>query len=197
MSQQDLPPEPGLTEFERALGALSPMPARLDRDRLIFLAGQAASRRSKAGRWVWPAVAASLAVVALGEAALLANRPEPRVIERLVVVHDPAPRPAPTLDPPTRPATASSEAPRSEELAPVTILVRSPRRDRRRPSEPPQTMSTSTAPLHLQVGRYGLGALPEPPPLPLALHSAGDAPAPDARMLRSEIQHLLNPGESS
>ena len=191
MSQQDLPPEPGLTDFENALGSLSPRPGRFDRDRLLFLAGQAAPRRSKAGRWAWPTIAASLAVVALGEGILLADRPEPRVIEHLVVVHDPAPAP----DPPSSTAMATTDAPKSQELAPVTIIVRSPRVDRPTPSVMPRASAMSTAPLRLRVQRFGLDALPDPPPLPMAQHEA--VAAPDVQMLRSEIQRLLNPGESS
>jgi hypothetical protein len=50
--------------------------------------------------------------------------------------------------------------------------------------------------LRRQVLRFGVDALPEPPPL--ALQSAEDVSEPSGLLLRSEIlQGLLNPGEPS
>lgn len=103
MSDQD-PPDPGLTAFEADMQSLAPARSRLDRDRLMFRAGQAAHRESP-GRRAWPALAATLAALALGEAALLATRSDVRVVERLVVIREPAaPRPVPRVAEPQRPS---------------------------------------------------------------------------------------------
>lgn len=76
-----------LESFAASLAALSPH-ARLDRDRLMYLAGQAsvepASRRPR--RWAWPAAFSAMTAVAACLLALLASRPEPKVIERIVRV---------------------------------------------------------------------------------------------------------------
>lgn len=84
--------EPGLTELESALKALALAPAALDRDRLMFEAGAASARRvgSAVRRWVWPSIAAGLALIVAGESAALVLGPEPRVVERVVVVREPA-----------------------------------------------------------------------------------------------------------
>ena len=87
MSQEHVSPDPELKTVESALGALKPSPSRIDRDRVMFLAGQAAARRRTAGQWAWVAVAAGLGLVSLVEAGMLARRPE--VVERVVYVTRP------------------------------------------------------------------------------------------------------------
>jgi hypothetical protein len=78
--------------IEAALGALVPRSDRLDRDRLMFLAGQAAveaqaervSRATAAGgprRWLWPAAFSTASAAAVVLAALLVLRPERIVVE--------------------------------------------------------------------------------------------------------------------
>jgi hypothetical protein len=66
MQQEPLKPE--LAAVEAALASLAPR-AGLDRDRLMFLAGQAAglkAARRRPAAWLWPcATAASLALAAL------------------------------------------------------------------------------------------------------------------------------------
>lgn len=83
---------PGLTELESALKALAPTPAVVDRDRLMFEAGAASARRSvsAARRLAWPSIAAALGLIVAGESAALILRPGPRVVERVVVVREPA-----------------------------------------------------------------------------------------------------------
>ena len=83
----DEPARPELTFLEHALGGLAPRPARLDRDAILFRAGQAAAPR----RWLWPCATAVSTTVALVLAVLLAQRPQPTTIERIVPV--PAPEP--------------------------------------------------------------------------------------------------------
>ncbi len=102
------PPEGAeLTEIEAALLALAPSPSRLNRDRLMFEAGARSRSAVLRRRWLWPSIAAGLAALVLGESAMLARRPAPQVIERVVVVREPV-EPTPS---PIRPAeTAPDEA---------------------------------------------------------------------------------------
>lgn len=186
MSQPNVPPDPEMNAIEAALRSLAPSPSRLDRDALMFRAGQAAPRPSHA-RWLWPMIAACLALIATGEAALLAVRPEPRVIERLVVIHEPAPAP---IEP------APSMAQDSEKLAPVVILRQSSGEERHTlNADLPWPLEPSYAQLRNRVLRFGIDALPEPPPL--AMKSPLEDPVPSRRLLRSEIERILNPGEPS
>ena len=55
-----------LDEFERALSGLQPRKAAVDRDRLMFLAGQAAAQRSRGSSKFWPAATVMVALVAGG-----------------------------------------------------------------------------------------------------------------------------------
>jgi hypothetical protein len=67
--------------LEAALSGLSPSPGRLDRDRILFRAGQRASPR----RWLWPCMSAALALLSVGLGTALLLRP-PSVVERIVYV---------------------------------------------------------------------------------------------------------------
>jgi hypothetical protein len=82
-----------LTEFERALAALEPVPPALDRDRLLFEAGRRSARRRG---WPWPAAALGLLAAALGGTLLL--RPAPPVVVRVVRVPVVSPSGAPDGD---------------------------------------------------------------------------------------------------
>lgn len=74
--------EAGMTGFEHALGSLKPA-SRVQRDRILFLAGQQHANSLKRPNWsarnFWPAIAASLAVVSIGQGILLARRPTPEI----------------------------------------------------------------------------------------------------------------------
>jgi hypothetical protein len=74
--------DPEVTALEAALAGLAPAPAVLDRDRLMFRAGLAASRRPG---WLWPCAAGVLGLAAVTLAVLLALRPGPVVVERVIV----------------------------------------------------------------------------------------------------------------
>jgi hypothetical protein len=93
------------SEFEQALCSLAPRAAQLDRDRLMFLAGQAtvpqASQEcelavdqshqvdavgSPRARWGWPAAFSAMTAVAAALLVALLNRPAPQIIERIVRV---------------------------------------------------------------------------------------------------------------
>lgn len=83
--------------FETQLAALTPRVAALDRDRLMFLAGQAslpAARANQAGRrWAWPAAFSGMTALAASLLVMLALRPAPRVVERIVRAPVEAPPP--------------------------------------------------------------------------------------------------------
>jgi len=166
VSDQD-PPDPGLTEFESKLQSLAPARSRLDRDRLMFRAGQAA-RRDSPGRRAWPALAAALAAVALGEGAMLATRPDMRVVERLVVIREPVdPQPVPRVAEPQR------------------------------PSSPDPLVEASSGWLRLRGLRLGPdGSLALPLALQ-DLGGPAVEYEPSGRLLRSEIAKVLDPGDPS
>ncbi len=97
---------PELSELEAVLRDLAPRPAQLDRDAVLFRAGQSAGRRG----WFWPAATAISTGTALVLAIALACRPGPAVVER--VVYLPAEPPAPVVeeaDTSVPPAARSSE----------------------------------------------------------------------------------------
>lgn len=70
-------PEADLNELERTLEALAPRASRLDREQLMYRAGQASVSPRRA--WIWPASTAALTVTAvvLGLALLLRPVDEP------------------------------------------------------------------------------------------------------------------------
>ncbi len=109
MPQEPLDPE--LKTIEDALGRLAPARSRLDRDRLMFQAGALSARSAPQHRWVWPSIAAALALLAMSESVVLAVRPGTRVI----VVQAPAPQEQPVS---TRPVELLSDAEPSQELGP-------------------------------------------------------------------------------
>jgi hypothetical protein len=103
-NQHDRPREvngDGNAAIERQLAGYVPTPPRLNRDRLMFLAGQASAvsptadgreRRVDAAairsNWLWPAATAALAATSLALAMALFNRPASQV--QIVYVPQPA-----------------------------------------------------------------------------------------------------------
>ena len=82
-----------LNAFEAALAALTPRSDRLNRDRLMFLAGQASHRDTRPRRGSWPAAFVAMTTVAAGLLVALVARPPQvveRVVERVVEVQVPA-----------------------------------------------------------------------------------------------------------
>ncbi len=77
-----------LAAVEAALASLRPAPSALDRDRLMFLGGQASARRQRAwgASWLWPCATAATVLVACTLGVLLAGRSGPQVVERIVYV---------------------------------------------------------------------------------------------------------------
>lgn len=90
--EEELPPS--LKSLEAELASLAPRADRLDRDRIMFLAGQmsVAGRAAGWSGWhsylAWPAAGAMTAVAA-ALLVILFVRPEPRVIERIRIVKVP------------------------------------------------------------------------------------------------------------
>jgi hypothetical protein len=98
--------EKDLSDLEKLLAALPPRPTTLDRDHLLFRAGQASMRRS----WIWPFVAVIMSAATGCLAMYLFLRPAPEPIMQIVQVHVPAPAP-PVTPEPGPPATQPPAAP--------------------------------------------------------------------------------------
>jgi hypothetical protein len=143
MSASEEFPVEDLNATEASLAALVPIPAALDRDRLMFQAGRAAP----AGfHWGWPAATGILAAVAAALALVMILRP-PVVTETVVVRSPVESAPAP---PPSKTAPELSEGPEIVALA------------------PPAGQAESLAPagylrLQEQILHWGLDALPSGP----------------------------------
>jgi hypothetical protein len=186
MSQESSDPE--LKDIESALGQLIPVPSRLDRDKLMFAAGAATLRPARQRPWVWPSVAAMLAVALASESLVLAVRPGPRVIERVVVVHESAP------------ANSTSPSPNTaiERRVPAGELADAGSSEWQS-LEPAWPAATDYQRIQELVLRLGVDALPErQSPLVSRLDGAADpvvTPVPSAGHLRRlELEKLLTLG---
>jgi hypothetical protein len=90
-----------LDAFERALSQFTPAPPSIDRDRLMFVAGQASTQYSVLstkylGRsWLWPAATTALAATSLALAFSLVVRPSPPP----TIVHRDRPQSEPQASP--------------------------------------------------------------------------------------------------
>jgi hypothetical protein len=171
MSQNPIDPE--LNAIAASLGSLEPACIRIDRDLVMFRAGQASMRPSRWRRRARNAIAASLALVALGEGVLLAHRPPPQVVKEVVVVREPAPAP---VVPPVEQSVAEM---------PVSL-----------PSESPLSLGQTAYERQVaQVMRYGLDGLPASP----TVASPDWAPRPTTagQMLQEELRRLRDPGDPS
>jgi hypothetical protein len=142
-------PNPELAGLEAALKGLAPASVHLDRDRLLFRAGQAAVRRRV---WLWPSAAAILALTTVSLAVALALRPAPGVVERTVVVRVPVPAP-PAPPPPPRQQPAPSAPSPTPSPDREDVLAREP-------------LPEGYLRLRDEVLRWGVDALPSPPPVP-------------------------------
>lgn len=166
-------PDPGLNAIEAALGSLAPARSRIDRDLVMFRAGQASVRPSRTGLWYRNAIAASFALIALGEGVLLAHRPPPRIVKEVVVIREPAPASVPVVPP-----VEQSVAKVPESL----------------PNERSLSLGqTAYERLTSQVFRYGLDGLPASP----TVASPGSGPTSSGQMLHEELRRLLDPGDPS
>ncbi len=175
-----VPPDSELNPIEAALGRLVPARSRLDRDRLMFQAGVNSARTRSSRSWAWPAIAASLAVVALSESVVLAIRPGPNI----VVVRQPA-------SGVKEPAIAPE---------PVEILIQA----QPAPSEEPEPWTPAGGEmlgLRQQVLRFGLEGLPDVPPLLSQADGAGPAAGSNSEtngpLRRYELNKVLDLGGPS
>ncbi len=183
------PRDPETDPIETALRRLTPAPSRIDRDRLMFQAGFQSARAGAPRTWVWPSVAAALALVSLSEWVLLASRPGPA---RSVGLPPAAVANAEAGGSPSRPG--NNPAPEA-----VHVLVQGPtQRTPEHENWPPAEIGSLG--LRQQVLRFGLEGLPDPP----SLLSQADVSAPDdagaesPQMLRRhELDRFLNPGGPS
>jgi len=105
----------GLPAFEAALASLSPAASAIDRDRLMYLAGQAVGAQSprRHSAWLWPSATAASVLLAVTLAGMLLTR-GPRVVEKTVYI--PAKPPAeaeapPIVQPEQAPVAAGHEKP--------------------------------------------------------------------------------------
>jgi hypothetical protein len=128
----------GLAALEAALAGLAPRPPDLDRDRLLFRAGQeSAARRGR----LWPWASGLLAAVAAGLGAVLLLRPDPPPVERIVYV--PVKEEAPPVQPVAIHPAAPAAPADSDEDAAAAARAR-----------------FSAFQLQRQVLRWGLDAMP-------------------------------------
>jgi hypothetical protein len=108
-----------LGDLERLLASLPPRPAALDRDRLLFRAGQASMRRNR----LWPTATFVMSVTSACLAFLLVARPMPQTEVRIVRVQIPVPAPSSqattdqTIAADAQPNTSFGQA--SESIAPA------------------------------------------------------------------------------
>lgn len=96
-----------LAAFEAALASLAPRADRLNRDRLMFRAGQAnvvappiASHAAGPPRWAWPTAFAAMTTVAASLLVALVTRPGPQVVQQVLPVRPESsqpPRPEPSI----------------------------------------------------------------------------------------------------
>ncbi len=176
MSPEPIWTDPELKAVAAALEALAPARSRIDRDRLMFQAGQASAQRVQRGRRALIALNVTLALAAAGEAVLLARRPAPRVVETVVANDKPVP------------VAVGAPGPGPPLLAP--------------PSTPPRPFGPSFAlgqtaheRLAGQVVRYGLDALPTA--LPIGSLDDTPGPIPSRQLLQEEVRRILDPGDAS
>src|SRR5262249_49612936 len=80
--------DPKLVALEKSLAALAPAPGRIDRDQLLFRAGQASMKRQS---WLWPSATALASLVATGLGITLALRLASPVVERVIYVQAESP----------------------------------------------------------------------------------------------------------
>ncbi|MCU0878864.1 MAG: hypothetical protein MUF06_13860 [Pirellulaceae bacterium] len=188
---------PELSAVEQQLAALAPRAARVDRDRLMFLAGAASEQPSvlppRAGQrshWLWPTATGVLAATSLGLAVLLALRDarEPQIVYL----------PAPTETRPAESPVSPKPAPREQ------VVATDEAADRRGDEGSPMpaagvARSRTSVPRenYLQVRdvalRMGLDALAVP-------RSSGGAAAPEGSDLptyRSLMQAAFGPVDAS
>jgi hypothetical protein len=153
------PHHPELAGLEAALSALTPVCGRINRDALLFRAGQASVRTRG---WAWPCATAALGLLAAVLGVIVAVRPV--AIERVVVtIREPAP------------AVSQANPTPAQTMPHATAGTQ------------PATSPMNYMQLERQVLRWGLDGIPNVPEAPASnplmtrggfLGSAADSPAP-------------------
>ena len=209
MPQEQSRPENDLNELEAALGSLAPAASRLDRDSLLFHAGAIAARSRKLRRRdiAWPAVAASLAVIAIGEAFVIHRQSYINANNNTIVS-------GPPKNEPISPRQGDPSSIARTEANSAAVKAESRDRDDRfkilgTPRSPLNSLLNAPSwlgeseyeRLRRQVTTFGVDALPASPSLAVST-VASSTPAPSvkpqtsAELLRHELTRLLDPGES-
>ncbi len=170
-------------ELERALAVLQPAGSQIDRDRFLFLAGQASAEggQSNSGftRWIWPGATVISSVAAVVLSVLLLSRPQPgRSGDDAIASHDDR-RPAPTV--------ADTQVAMSDSAADATAV---PTADETARALAEQTNSPR---LRSFVLAYGIDALPEPAPIPASASdsSTDDEPRTQRALLRQTLKQRV------
>jgi hypothetical protein len=132
-----------MNDLEAMLGALPPARSGVNRDRVMFEAGRASGRRARRSQRGWALLSTALALISIGEGALLVKRG------------------APAEPPPVVAVQQTVESPKSSDALPASteehITAQSP--------EPYLTSADSLrGRLAAQVLRYGLDGLPKSVP---------------------------------
>jgi hypothetical protein len=192
MSQ--IPNDPELNDVESSLRGLTPNPSALDRDRLMFQAGALSRSGTRHPHWIWPSAAAVLSLVVVGESILLASRPATRVVERLVVVREPAAS-EPTISPPSHIDSTPQ---------PIVLTNQNDGLSSERPENavrPNWEMTTDHRRFQDLVMRFGLDAFPASLRAAAEAEESADSPEPASAsagaLRRMELEKLLNPGDHS
>jgi hypothetical protein len=134
----------GLAELAAALAGLAPRPPDIDRDRLLFRAGQeSAARRGR----LWPWATGLLAAVAAGLGAVLILRPDPQPVERVVYV------------------PVKEEAPRVQPVAMHPVAPAMPADSDESAADAAERARFGAFQLQRQVLRWGLDGMPSAAPL--------------------------------
>lgn len=100
-------------KIESRLRSIQPVPPRLDRDRLMFLAGQQSVRSTRRTRRLWPVLTVTSWAACAAIVGVLATRPpqvvvETRLVERIIEVPaEPAPTEAQATENPSAVAETS------------------------------------------------------------------------------------------
>jgi hypothetical protein len=131
--------DPDLLALEGTLRRLAPRPAEIDRERLMYRAGQAASPR----RWLWPMGACLSTTLALVLGIVLLTRPPASTVERIIYI------PVTTPEPVSIESDESGETP-APETQRIPDRQRGPLSRYRRMQE--------------QILYWGLDAVPDAPP---------------------------------
>jgi hypothetical protein len=117
-----------LQRLEAELAALTPRAANVDRDRAMFLAGQASVgsplARPSSRPWAWPAAFSAMTALAASLLVTMAIRPSVQVVERIVRVGVETASPAASNEANGDPRPADSEQGLPSDVPPAVAVLR-------------------------------------------------------------------------